>query len=289
MSNNDIERARLLEYAARDRRRRPESRGMAGTAAAGWRDGSRPGRQSGTAAAAHRTRAPAQTRADATPRRCRGGSDADRYFAPRRAPAVTARGEARPASVRLRRLDRRGRELRRGGRSGLAGSPAGRIGRGADGGRERQRDGRRRRGRGCGGQRRRCDPSRNRRGSERCGGRGGCGAGGRQRQPGGARFERQRDRRRHGREQPRCSAAVARNPRFVLQRNWAPAGDPAGREVEGDVVWTRAPRPATCGSSACAATTHPVSNTSSGSSTGVATSVIPSMAACSTCAPTATR
>jgi hypothetical protein len=25
--------------------------------------------------------------------------------------------------------------------------------------------------------------------------------------------------------------------RFVLQRNWAPAGDPAGREVEGDVVW----------------------------------------------------
>ncbi len=25
--------------------------------------------------------------------------------------------------------------------------------------------------------------------------------------------------------------------RFVLQRNWAPAGDPAGREVTGDVVW----------------------------------------------------
>jgi hypothetical protein len=23
----------------------------------------------------------------------------------------------------------------------------------------------------------------------------------------------------------------------VLQRNWAPAGDPAGREVTGDVVW----------------------------------------------------
>ncbi len=25
--------------------------------------------------------------------------------------------------------------------------------------------------------------------------------------------------------------------RFVLQRNWAPAGDPVGREVRGDVVW----------------------------------------------------
>lgn len=36
---------------------------------------------------------------------------------------------------------------------------------------------------------------------------------------------------------PRAERDALAAQRFVLRRNWAPAGDPAGRNVQGDVVW----------------------------------------------------
>jgi len=228
MNNNDIERARLLDYAVESavgglsREEWLELRRQVGAAVLDQDDGFEQ-----AAAAIELARQP---KLEPMPRHVAAAvaGDADRYFAPRRVPAIVPRGEARPAwfvyggwiaaaasfvaAVGLVLLNRppaatgaapmvaaSGNEAAGDG-EGVEARPV--AGPGADAGG----------GGGAGGATR----------SDSLAARGSTdGVGGGVTVESGLGAQRQ--------------ALVTQ--RFVLQRNWAPAGDPAGREVKGDVVW----------------------------------------------------
>ena len=272
MSNNDIERARLLEYAVESavgglsREEWLELRRQVGAAALDQDDGLEQ-----AAAAIELARQP---KLEPMPRHVAAAvaGDADRYFAPRRVPAAVPPRRGAAGLVRLRRLDRGGGEFRRGGRAGAA-----RIVRrphrdaGTDGGGERQRRrAARPRGR---------DPDASAGpGAGTAADAGGATARGRQRWPGGVSGGAGSERRRRCRARIAGSARSGRRSRRSVSCCSATGHRPViPSAARSRATWsgTRARRPATCASSVCAATTRRASSTSSGSSTGVATSAIP--------------
>ncbi len=234
MSTNDIERARLLEHAVEtavgglSREEWLELRRQVGTAALDQDDS-----LERAAAAIELARQP---KLEPMPRSLAAAvsAEADRYFAPRRTPAVAVSGEARPAwfvyggwiaaaasfiaAVGLVLSDRPASILTAGSGVEVSGAEtagevegSGLVAGTADAADESGSDA------GTG-----AEPS---------------DAGERPESVGAA--------------SGRASAGVAgadnadlagqrralASQRFVLQRNWTPAGDPAGREVTGDVVW----------------------------------------------------
>ncbi len=231
MNNNDIERARLLEYAVESavgglsREEWLEMRRQVGAAALVQDDGLEQ-----AAAAIELARQP---KLEPMPRHVAAAvaSDADRYYAPRRVPAVVPPREARPAwfvyggwmaaaasfvaAVGLVLLDRPPASP---GAAPLVAAS------GNDGSGEAEGS----------------DPDASAGpGLADAGGAAGSGSlvarqpdgfsgGAGSAAPCGATSE---DR---GLSAQRQALAAQR---FVLQRNWAPAGDPVGREVTGDVVW----------------------------------------------------
>lgn len=235
MNNNDIERARLLEYAVESavgglsREEWLEMRRQVGATGLVQDDGLEQ-----AAAAIELARQP---KLEPMPRHVAAAvaSDADRYYAPRRAPAVVPQREARPAwfvyggwiaaaasfvaAVGLVLLNRPAAAPGAAPMVASSGTDAvgegegpefeGAAGPGVGPGV----------GRGAG-----ADPG---------GGAAGGGLVARQADgasglPGGGAS----DERGLGAQRQALAAQ-----RFVLQRNWAPAGDPVGREVRGDVVW----------------------------------------------------
>ena len=291
MSNNDIERAPAAGTRGRERGRRPRA------ARNGWSCGGRSGaaaldQDDSLEQAAAAIELARQPKLEPMPRHVAAAvaDAADRFFAPRRTPRAAARAAGAPGLVRLWRLDRRRGELRRGGGAGAAGSP-GTVGTAA---RWRQplaagRASRRPMTTGA--------VAADATGGATAGAAGsGAGVGRACLRASGRRVRYRRvtpvarapaTTRARTSAQPRQALAAQR---FVLQRNWAPAGDPVGREV----TWRRGlgrPHPDRLHALRGPATQRPVERAIPvlDLRRAAATSAIRSMAACSTCASTATR
>jgi anti-sigma-K factor RskA len=232
MNTNDIERARLLEHAVEtavgglSRDEWLELRRQVGAAGLEQDDGFEL-----AAAAIELARQP---KLEPMPRHVAAAvaGDADRYYAPRRAPAIAPRSEARPAwfvyggwiaaaasfvaAVGLVLLNRPSAAPGSAPMVAASGTDAGvdaetaQAGAGAE-----PRVG--------------ADDSAEAVGA---GGTRGAAGGLAARGPAGASGGGAA-----GEGGPDAQRQALATQRFVLQRNWAPAGDPAGREVKGDVVW----------------------------------------------------